>query len=128
MTNKIKFKNNLRILREKKKYSLGQLSQKLDIPKTTLSRYEVGERKISSINLMKLSSFFKVSPEYLLGFEDDKKKDNIITKEQLTKDNMAFFENIKEKGRAIFYSKLTQDKKEMIELLQEFYYKQKYEK
>ncbi|AMD95900.1 helix-turn-helix domain-containing protein [Leptotrichia sp. oral taxon 847] len=119
MTNKIKFKNNLRILREKKKYSLGQLSQKLDIPKTTLSRYEVGERKISSINLMKLSSFFKVSPEYLLGFEDDKKKDNIITKEQLTKDNMAFFE-----AKDIS----DEDKKEMIELLQEFYYKQKYEK
>ena len=112
----MKYKNNLKKLREHSGYSQEEIANKLGIFRSTISRYENGERKINGENLVKLAKLFNVTPEYLLGLEDDKKKDNIITKEQLTKDNMAFF-----KAKDIS----DEDKKKMIEMMQEFYYKEK---
>ena len=112
----MKYKNNLKKLREHSGYSQEEIANKLGIFRSTISRYENGERKINGENLVKLAKLFNVTPEYLLGLEDDKKKDNIINKEQLTKDNMAFF-----KAKDIS----DEDKKKMIEMMQEFYYKEK---
>ena len=79
-----KFKNNLKYYREKYGLSQEDISNKIGIPQTTLSRYETGERKISSTNLIRLSKLFKVSPEYLLNSEE-LSTDNAIIK---TKDDL----------------------------------------
>lgn len=63
-----------------------------------------------------MKQILKTTPEYLLGLEN---KSEIITKEKLTKENIAFFEA----------SDISDDdKKQMLELLQDFYFKQKFNK
>ena len=112
-----KFKNNLKYYREKYGLSQEDISNKIGIPQTTLSRYETGERKISSTNLIRLSKLFKVSPEYLLNSEELSTDNAIIkTKDDLRKEMMAFFKS----------SDISEeDKQEIFSQMQEFYFKEK---
>lgn len=112
-----KFKNNLKYYREKYGLSQEDISNKIGIPQTTLSRYETGERKISSTNLIRLSKLFNVSPEYLLNGEEISTGNAIIkTKNDLRKEMMAFFKS----------SDISEeDKQEIFNQMQEFYFKEK---
>lgn len=109
----MKYKNRLRILREKFGYSQDEVANKLGVFRSTISRYENGERKINGENLIKLAKLFNVTPEYILSTEE---KDTIISKDILEKNNMAFFgsDDISD-----------EDKKEILDKLNEFYYKNK---
>lgn len=113
-----KHKNNLKFLRDKYGYLQENIAEKTGIKQTTISRYENGERKISGINLIKLSKLFNVTPEFLLGEEDTSQR-TIRTKEDLKKENMAFFEadDISD-----------EDKEEIFQQLQEFYFREKLKK
>ena len=99
------------------------------ITNTTLKSLEAHIKKLQVANdiiknikyetVVKLAKIFNTSPEYLLGLDDNESEDIVISQEKLTKHNMAFF-----KAKDIS----DEDKKKMIESIQEFYYKQKYEK
>ena len=111
----------LKEAREKQGLSLQQVSDKLkkystSVSAATLQRYESGEiSRIPIKRITDLSKIYNTTPEYLLGFKDE---DNSISRDNLTKHNIAFF---KDKDIS------DEDKKKMIDLMQEFYYKQKYE-
>ncbi|WP_455046224.1 helix-turn-helix domain-containing protein [Leptotrichia trevisanii] len=108
----------LKQLRKKYGYSLEEVAKKIGTTNVTISRYETNQRKIGGENLVKLAKLFNVTPEYILNGNEEE-KDIVISQDSLTKHNMAFF-----KAKDIS----DEDKKKMIESIQEFYYKQKYEK
>lgn len=59
----------IRELMEKYSWSLGDLSEKTNIPKTTLHRYLNDSRIIPLDRLSILSDTLNTTPEYLLGWE-----------------------------------------------------------
>ncbi|MDE8264033.1 helix-turn-helix transcriptional regulator [Erysipelothrix rhusiopathiae] len=61
----------IRELMEKYSWSLGDLSEKTNIPKTTLHRYLNDSRIIPLDRLNILSDTLNTTPEYLLGWEVD---------------------------------------------------------
>lgn len=64
----IQFQNNrLRQLREERGLSLRALSQRTGIDFATISFCEKGQRNFSATSINKLSAFFGVSVDYLLG-------------------------------------------------------------
>ena len=67
---KNEFGERLKELRTEEGYSLSDLSKKVGIPQSSLSRWENGKADIVSFNLIKLAKYFKVSTDYLLGLED----------------------------------------------------------
>lgn len=68
-------------LRKEKHMSQIQLSMQLNVSQPTISTYETGERKPDSETLIKLSKFFSVSIDYLVGISDIR---NPITLSELT--------------------------------------------
>jgi len=61
------FGSRLTMLRAAKGLSIAQLSRQLGFSSSVISRYESGERLPSFSGLIKLSRFFGVSTDYLLG-------------------------------------------------------------
>lgn len=59
--------NNLLQLREEKKISQEDIAKILGVTRQAYSRYERGERELNYTSLKKLSKFFDVSIDYLLG-------------------------------------------------------------
>jgi transcriptional regulator, cro/CI len=109
----------LKELRIKYNYSQDEVANKIGSTKMTISRYERGERKIGGENLIKLSKLYNVPPEYLLNDQDISITNIIKTKEDLKKDIMAFFKS----------SDISEnDKEEIFNQLQEFYFSEKFEK
>ena len=64
------FGERLRELRNEEGISLAAMSKKVEIPQSSLSRWENGKADITSFNLIKLAKYFHVSTDYLLGLED----------------------------------------------------------
>ena len=64
------FAGILKELRLKAKFTVKQVSLLVGINYSTLLRYEKGTSSISSLNLIKLSKFYKVSTDYILGLKD----------------------------------------------------------
>lgn len=63
--------NNLKKLRESKKKTLTQMSQEIGIGRGTINNYEVGRTEPNIANLEKLSNYFGVSIDKLLGIKDE---------------------------------------------------------
>lgn len=63
--------NNLKMLRSELGLSLRQLSSKVDIDFCVLSYLELEKRKFREIHIQKLSYFFDVSSDFLLGYADN---------------------------------------------------------
>ena len=63
--------NNLKKLRESKNKTLTQMSQEIGIGRGTINNYEVGRTEPSIANLEKLSNYFGVSIDKLLGIKDE---------------------------------------------------------
>ncbi|EGP4742925.1 helix-turn-helix transcriptional regulator [Enterococcus durans] len=59
--------NRIKELRKEKKMTLIDLSNELNIPKSTLSRYENGDSEPKKDTLEKIANYFEVSVAYLLG-------------------------------------------------------------
>ncbi len=105
-------------LREKFKFSQAELAKKINVKPQTIYKYENGIIKnIKYETIEKLAKIFNVTPQYILGNEEKPLK--ILTKENIRIENMAFFGN-KEIS--------DEDKEELFNALQEFYFKQKLEK
>lgn len=66
---KAEFSENLKKLRTEKGLNQTQLAKRLGVNKSIISAYENQERLPSLVMLSKLSYFFNVSMEYLLGIK-----------------------------------------------------------
>ena len=64
----------LRDLREDKDLNQTQIAKILSMSQTGYSKYETGENDIPTAILIKLSRFYEVSINYLLGETDVKKR------------------------------------------------------
>ena len=69
------FANRLKSLREEKKLSQEELSQLINISRSTLSMYEINKRQPDPETLQKIADFFDVSVDYLLGRTDKRNID-----------------------------------------------------
>lgn len=103
----------LKELRENFKYSLEEVAEKINSSAGTISRYENNERKINSVNLLRLADLFNVSPKYILyGTSIDKIKEN-----ELENKVVAFFTD---------KNKTIEEKEEMFNKIQNIFFKEKY--
>ncbi len=64
----------VRDLREDKDLKQQELAKLLNVSQTTYSRYESGALDIPTSALIKLSEFYGVSVDYILGLSDKKRK------------------------------------------------------
>lgn len=85
-------------LRKEKRVTLKQLGEVLNLGESTISMYENGKRSPDYDTLIKLSEFFNVSTDYLLGQTDvknntDKISDALEDDEEL----LEFWEELKER-------------------------------
>lgn len=65
-----KFAERLKELRQERGLSIAVLGKQTDIGAASIFRWEQGERDIKSDYLIRLSRFFDVTTDYLLGLED----------------------------------------------------------
>ena len=63
----------IRDLREDKDLTQADLAKELGIHTTQYRRWETGESEIPTHIVIRLCKFYRVSPEYVLGFTDTKK-------------------------------------------------------
>ena len=64
----------IRDLREDHDLTQKYLSKKLNCSQQVYSNYELGQRDIPTDILIKLSLFYNVSVDYILGISDDPRK------------------------------------------------------
>ena len=83
------FGERLRKLRKESGLSQTELAERTWLSKTVISNYELGTRKPSIDIVVKLSKYFKVSTDYLLGVEP--KKNNLDT-DGLTEEDVRLLE------------------------------------
>ncbi len=62
----------LRDLREDADLTQNAVAEYLHIKQNTYSQYENGQRQLPIDALVKLSGFYKVSTDYILGISDEK--------------------------------------------------------
>lgn len=65
------FSENLKYLRNSTQYTQKQLADYLGLSANTICEWEKGRSEPSIATIRKLSTFFGVSADYLLGLEDD---------------------------------------------------------
>lgn len=88
--------SNMRVLRERKRLTQGEISKRLGMARTTYSGYENGAREPDPDTLKKLADFHEVSVDYLLG--------------RNTTDNQARYDAFK-----VLYDRLPQSKKSLVD-------------
>lgn len=64
--------NRLKELRKEHGLTLKELGEQLGMPNNTLSQYETGKREPKLETWQKLTDFFKVPTEYLMGITNDR--------------------------------------------------------
>jgi len=78
MKDRLDVHNRLWDLRSERKLTLDQLSQKVDIPKTTLGSCEsIEDKDVSHTILIKLVELYGVSVDYLLGLTETREPQNV---------------------------------------------------
>ncbi len=78
-----KLKDRLAFLTEKFDLTQEELSLRTGISQSQISRYLNDKGDISGEHLLRLSTFFGVSTDYLLGKSDDDPADDLAPKERL---------------------------------------------
>ena len=61
------FVRKLTELREKKNLNQQEIAELLETRQTTISKYELGQRKYKIEDLIKLCRYYNVSADYILG-------------------------------------------------------------
>lgn len=96
---------NIRLqqLREEKKVSQSILAKELNVTRQAYSRYEHGDRELGYESLTKLSKFFDVSIDYLLGNTEYYYPDKIATEDE--RNLLALFNEMTpaQRGRFLAY-------------------------
>ncbi len=71
------FSDKIKNLRFEKKLTQEEIAEKVGIGQSTYAQYESGKRKPSPEKLEKLAKVLNVSPNYLLGWEDESNMDKM---------------------------------------------------
>lgn len=101
------FGNKVKILRKEMNMTQTELADKLNIGKTTVSNYETNYSTPDNDMLLKLSSVFNVSVDYLLGNSDIKNPYN--TEENVESKNIDLW-----LSKTDGYKELPDEDKELI--------------
>lgn len=91
--------NRVKQLREEKHITQEKLAKAVGIDRTTISKVESGERELTLDHLQRISKFFDVSFDYVLGTSNDRKiKVQVIDiqPDGVTKTQMEFLKKIEE--------------------------------
>jgi len=64
-------KNNLKELRERKRFDQYQLAEMVGVNPRTISQWENGKNSMKTLNLIKLCEVLECSPNMLLGWDAD---------------------------------------------------------
>lgn len=92
--------NRLKKLREEKKITQEKLSSLVGIDRTTISKIESGDRELTLDHLQRLSKFFGVSYDYILGTSDERKNKVVFTDVtqdgKITKIQMEFLKRVED--------------------------------
>lgn len=73
--------NRLKLLREEKKLTQGDIAKILNITTAAYSYYENEKRDMTPDTILKLADYFNVSTDFLLGKSDIRKPDEQIKEE-----------------------------------------------
>ena len=65
----VNFGQNIQLLRKRKKISQEDLARELEIKRSSLSGYELGNTEPNFDTLLKISNFFKISTDKLLKLD-----------------------------------------------------------
>lgn len=68
----MEIKNNIRVLRAEKGLSQERLAKQVHVTQTAVSSWELGNSYPDMQTAIKLSNFFEVSLDYLVGLTDEK--------------------------------------------------------
>jgi transcriptional regulator with XRE-family HTH domain len=88
----------LKELRERKKLTQKQVSEKIEVDRTTYSKYESGASEPSFEILKKLARFYEVSTDFLLDFSIDK-NEPVFVLSQDEEQIIIAYRDFNEKGR-----------------------------
>jgi len=91
--------NKLKQLREERRLTQEKLSNAVGIDRTTISKVESGERELTLDHLQRLSKYFEVSYDYLLGKSQERKNKYTVTEVSnsgITKVQMEFLKRIED--------------------------------
>ena len=91
--------NNLKLLRTEKHLTMRELADKVGICYTTISSLETGKRPFNLDHLQRLSKFFDVSFDYILGTSDERKHKVTMTEisnDGITKVQMEFLKRVED--------------------------------
>lgn len=67
--------NRIKKLRKERSLTLDDLSEKINVPRATLNRYENGTSTPKMATWEKLATFFNVSVAYIMGLSDERTED-----------------------------------------------------
>lgn len=114
----------LRALRKEKKLTQEDMSEILEVARTTYANYEQGTREPDNKTLNKLADYFKVSSDYLLGRDVPKwaTSEDLIDLEEILNNNvhMAYGgedlteedkQRVQEVLKVVFWDRLKEKKK-----------------
>lgn len=92
--------NRIKQLREEKRLTQEKLSSLVGMDRTTISKLESGERDCTLDHLQRLSKFFDVSFDYILGNSDERKNKVVFTDVtqdgKITKVQMEFLKRVED--------------------------------
>lgn len=74
--------NRLKQLREERKLTLRELADIIHIDKSSLSRFENGEREPRTSVILDIANFFNVSVDYLLGVSENRNPDKDVARQE----------------------------------------------
>ena len=74
--------NNLRKIRDSKRYTLKEVAEKTGISYSVLSRIELGERDLNEYHIRALADFYKVPTDYILCRETASLPQTIVYKDR----------------------------------------------
>ncbi|MDT2831874.1 helix-turn-helix transcriptional regulator [Vagococcus carniphilus] len=111
--------NRLKKIRNENSLTLMDLSKKLDIPKSTLSRYENGTSEPKQETWEQIADFFKVPVFYLRGITEEEVNEvkNIIQSYKLDNEK-----RIDKKLAALIDSESSEDQKLLLDHFIDFYF------
>ena len=81
--------NRIKELRKKRKLTLKQVSEDTNIPISTLSSYEKGDRQPKIDKIISLANYFDVPVSYLTGLYNTNKLDELLKQKNISKKQIS---------------------------------------
>lgn len=105
--------NRLKELRELRKMTRVELSEKIGVTKLTILNWEHGTHEIKGSNAKKLADYFNVSIPYLLGYDTDNTFSDLVAKINEWADER----NLKQADPKIQWMRITEEVGEIRDVL-----------